>query len=534
MHEGEEKMYRVLIADPVSDKGLAVFAGATDISLDVKTGLSEDELVAIIGEYDALIVRSQTRVTTRVLDAAERLKVIGRAGVGVDNVDVPAATARGIIVLNAPDGNTISTAEHTWALLMSCARWIPQACATMRDGKWDRKSFTGVEISRKTLGIVGFGRIGGQVARRALAFQMRVLVYDPYLSEDRAKELGVEVASLDTVVAEADFITVHTPLTPETRHIIGAEQFARMKPGVRVINCARGGIIDEGALVAALEAGKVAAAALDVWETEPPQDYALACHPKVVATPHLGASTVEAQENVAVDVAAEVIKALRNEAFKNAVNIPSLAPEALAKVKPFLTLAESVGRVQGQLLTGRVRKIEVAFAGTLAGLEVSPLTNNVVKGLLDTILSEAVNAVNAQYLAKERGIKIAEVKEADSEDYGNLIRLTVTTDQGEAVVAGSLLGRNEPRIVQIDGYHLDVVAAGYLLVTRHEDKPGMIGKVGTILGNSEVNIANMQVGRTTAGGPAVMVLGVDNEVPGTIMAQLRAVPGVSDARLVRV
>ncbi|HHW13745.1 MAG TPA: phosphoglycerate dehydrogenase [Firmicutes bacterium] len=521
---------KVLVADAISERGLVKLREA-GFEVDVRTGLAPERLKEIIGEYDALLVRSQTKVTAEIIAAAPRLKVIGRAGVGVDNVDVPAATARGIVVLNAPEGNTISTAEHTWALLMSVARMVPQACQSLKEGQWDRKSFVGVELSGKTLGVVGLGRVGGQVAKRALAFGMRVLAYDPYLSAERAEKLGVEVATVEQIVAEADFITVHTPLTPETRHLFGPEQFAKMKPGVRIVNCARGGIYDEEALLAALESGKVAGAALDVFEQEPPTNTALVRHPRVVVTPHLGASTVEAQENVAIDVAREVVNFLRGEPFKNAVNLPALPAEEAAEVRPYLGLCERIGRFAGQSLPGRIRRVELVYQGALATLPSAPLTAAAMKGLLDVILSEAVNAVNALYLAKQRGIKVAEVKE-EQDGYANLFRLQVETDGGRVSLAGSLFGSGEPHIVSIDGYQLDVPASGHLLLTRHLDQPGMIGKVGTILGEAGVNIASMQVGRKVPGGEAVMVLGVDESVPSAVLERIAAVPGISGARLV--
>lgn len=521
---------KVLVADPLSEQGVARLREG-GLEVDVQTGLPPADLARLIGEYDALIVRSQTKVTADLIAAAAKLKVIGRAGVGVDNVDVPAATARGIVVLNAPEGNTISTAEHTWALLMGVARLVPQACQCLKGGKWDRKSFVGVELHGKTLGVVGLGRVGGQVALRALAFGMRVLAYDPYLSAERAERAGVEVATVARLVAEADFITVHTPLTPETRHLFGAAEFARMKPGVRLVNCARGGIFDEQALLTALEAGKVAGAGLDVFEEEPPKNFALINHPRVVATPHLGASTIEAQENVAVDVAVEVVNLLTGEPIKNAVNLPSLPPEAAARVRPYLGLCERIGRFAGQMLHGRIQRVELCYQGDLAELPVAPLTAAAVKGLLDVILSEAVNAVNALYLAKERGIKVAEVKEAE-DGYANLFGLVVQTDSGILDVAGSLFGAGEPHVVAIDGYHLDVPASGHLLVTRHLDRPGLIGRVGTILGEAGVNIASMQVGRKVPGGEAVMVLAVDETVPPAVLADIARLPDVNDARLV--
>ncbi|MGE5507589.1 MAG: phosphoglycerate dehydrogenase [Chitinophagales bacterium] len=521
---------KVLVADPISERGVARLQEG-GLKVDVRTGLPAADLLGCIGDYDGLIVRSQTKVTADLIAAAGRLKVVGRAGVGVDNVDVGAATARGIVVLNAPEGNTVSTAEHTWAMLMAVARSLPQACQSLKEGKWDRKSFLGVELQGKTLGVVGLGRVGSQVARRAQAFGMRVLAFDPYLSAERAEQAGVEVATVGQIVEEADFITVHTPLTAETKHLFGAAEFARMKDGVRLVNCARGGIFDEAALLAALEAGKVAGAALDVFSEEPPTDFALVRHPRVIVTPHLAASTFEAQENVALDVAAEVVRFLRDEPVKNAVNLPSLPPELAGRVRPYLALAERVGRFAGQMLPGRIRRAEVLYQGGLAELPSAPLTAAAVKGLLDAILSEGVNMVNALYLAKERGIKLSEVREGE-DGYANLLRLQIVTEAGALSVAGSLFGAGEAHIVEIDGYQLNVAATGHLLVTRHVDRPGVVGKVGTLLGEAGVNIAGMQVGRKVPGGEAVMVLAVDEPVPPETLAAIARVPGIDGARLV--
>lgn len=528
-------MYKVLVSDPISEKGLAKLREAGDVEVDVRTGLSPQELAAIIGEYDALIVRSQTKVTAELINAGRRLKVIGRAGVGVDNIDVAAATSRGIIVLNAPEGNTISAAEHTWAMLLALARQIPDACASLKAGQWDRKRFLGVELAGKVLGVIGFGRIGSEVARRAQGFRMHVLAYDPFLSLERAEAMGVEMVELEELFRRSDFITVHTPMTPETRHLIGERQLAMMKDGVRIVNVARGGIVDEAALLAALESGKVAGAALDVFEEEPPPASSpLIRHPRVVVTPHLGASTVEAQENVAVDVAEELIKALRGEAFKNAVNLPSLRPEMLAKLRPYLDLGERLGLFLSQLLSGRLHAVEIAYAGALTELEVTPVTTAILKGLLTPVLGDEVNVVNAPWLAKERGIRVAETKVANGEDYRNLISVQAATDREKVQVRGAIFGKNEPRLVEVDGYDVDVSPEGYFLVTRHLDKPGMIGRVGTILGEAGVNIAAMQVGRREMGGRAIMLLAVDSAIPAEVLERIARVEGIQEARLVHV
>ncbi|MBX6395249.1 MAG: phosphoglycerate dehydrogenase, partial [Alicyclobacillaceae bacterium] len=388
-------MFKILVSDPISEEGLKKLIEAPEVQVDLRPGLAPEELIRIIGEYDALLVRSQTKVTAEMIAAGKNLKAIGRAGVGVDNIDVEAATRRGIIVVNAPDGNTISTAEHTFAMLMSLARNIPQACASIKAGKWDRKSFVGVELRGKTLGILGLGRIGTEVAKRAMAFGMTVLAYDPFLTAERAAQLGVEPVSVDEICERADFITVHTPLTKDTRHLIGPAQFAKMKRGVRILNCARGGIIDEKALLEAIERGVVAGAALDVFEEEPPKDNPLLALDRVIATPHLGASTVEAQINVAIDVGEEILNILHNRPFKNAVNLPSLPADVMRAVQPYLTLGEKLGQLVSQLTVGRLSAIEIGYGGNVSEKEVSPITRTILKGILAYHHGDEVNYVNA-------------------------------------------------------------------------------------------------------------------------------------------
>ncbi|NLG83723.1 MAG: phosphoglycerate dehydrogenase [Firmicutes bacterium] len=525
-------MTKVLVLDGVAEQGVAVLREA-GFTVDVKGTPGKEELISLIGDYDAMIVRSQTKVTADVIAAGSKLKVIGRAGVGVDNIDVNAATQRGIIVLNAPDGNTIATAEHTVAMILALARNIPAAVASLKAGKWDRKSFVGVEVKDKILGIIGLGRIGTEVARRMQAMGMTILGYDPLLTEEQAEKLGIRQATVDEIVTEADFITVHTPLNPETKGLLNAERIAKMKKGVRLINCARGGIIDESALVKAIKSGHVAGAALDVYSEEPPQNRELIELPQVVCTPHLGASTEEAQVNVAVDVAVEMVKALRGEPFKNAVNIPSVRPEVLAVLKPYLPLAEKMGALVGQLTTGgRIARLEISYLGEIASYDLAPLTLSLLTGFLRPILADEVNMVNAPVLAKERGLKVVENKAAAPEAYTSLIRVKVETDRGTRTVAGALFRRNEERIVEIDGYYFDVVPTGFMIVAPHVDKPGIIGKVGTILGNAGINIAFMQVGRKTPGGRAIMVLSVDNPVPPGILAEVGKVDGIEEAKMV--
>lgn len=517
---------RVLVLDGVEEEGLRVLRREPDIEVDIRDKMTEDELVEIIGEYDGMIVRSATKVTARVLENAPKLKVVGRAGVGVDNIDVPAATARGVLVVNAPGGNTIAVAEHTMAMIHSLARNIPQANASLRSGKWDKKSFMGVEVRGKVLGIIGLGRIGSAVAKRAQGMEMRVIAYDPYITEENAEILGVKLLSLDEVLKQADFITVHLPLTRESRHLLDKKAFELMKEGVRIVNCARGGVIDEQALYEAMKSGKVAGAALDVFEKEPNTDSPLFQFNNFIATPHLGASTQEAQLSVALDVAEEIVAALKGELVKNTVNIPSLSPKTMAVVKPYLSLAEKMGKFTAQLISGRVKKVEIIYSGDLANQEVSPITTAVIKGFLDTILQEMVNYVNAPLLARNRGINVVQKQAGEDSDYANLISVKASSDKEEICVAGTIFGRVDPRIVAIDGYHVDAVPEGYMLYIPHIDKPRIIGPVGNLIGAHNINISAMQVGRKKIGGKAVMLLSVDAPVPEETMSEIAKIDGV--------
>ncbi|MFD0694874.1 phosphoglycerate dehydrogenase [Paenibacillus sp. GCM10027628] len=512
-------MFKVLVSDPISDMGIQMLYDASDVEVVKQPGLSEDELVAIIGEYDALLVRSQTKVTEKIMTAGNKLKVIGRAGVGVDNIDLEAATKRGIVVINAPDGNTIATCELTFAMMMSTARMIPQAYKKTVGGEWDRK-FIGVELRNKTLGILGMGRIGSEVAKRAKVFGMNVIGYDPFLTEERAEKMGVKLGTVNEIAAQADFITVHTPLTPETRHLISKQQFELMKKGVRIINCARGGIIDELALVEAIDQGIVAGAAFDVFEVEPPQkDHPFLNNPKVIVTPHLGASTIEAQENVAIDVSEEVLHILRNEPFKNAVNMPPVPANVLSKLQPYFGLGEKIGSILGQIAQGAVAEIVVNYAGELVDVDTSQLTRYIVKGVFQNQL-ESINIINAMHLAKSRGVNIVTQTSNISSSFTNLVTVTVKTKQEEKTLAGTLLAGFGERIVRIDQYPVDFAADGNLLLISHNDKPGIIGRVGTLLGSNDVNIATMQVGRKVIGGSAIMVLTIDKPAPAEVLADL--------------
>ncbi|SHE44109.1 D-3-phosphoglycerate dehydrogenase [Seinonella peptonophila] len=501
-------MHKVLITDPLSDHGIEKLLQAPDVEVIRKTNLSPDELLLEIESADALLVRSQTKVTAEVIAKAVNLKVIARAGVGVDNIDISAATEKGIIVVNAPDGNTISTAEHTFAMLISLSRNIPQAYHSLLQGEWKRKEYVGVELNRKTLSIIGLGRIGSELAKRAKSFRMDVVAFDPYLTDQRAVELGVQKATFEEAIAVGDYITVHTPLTKATRHLINRDIFQQMKPGVRIMNCARGGIIDEEALYEAINEGIVAGAALDVFEEEPPKNHPLLTLPQVIATPHLGASTVEAQENVAIDVSEEVLHILRNEPFKNAVNLPPIPAELQQTLQPYQSLAEKLGLFVAQTQKGAPTQIKITYAGDLADLDVAPLTRMVLKGALSHHLSD-VNYINAPDFAKRRGIQIIEQKQSKSYGFTNYLQVQIETNESKQSAAGTLLNGLGARIVKINEYPIDVVPEGHMLLIKHQDQPGVIGKVGTALGDHNVNVGTMQVGRQTIGGQAIMMLSID-------------------------
>lgn len=521
-------VFKVLVSDPIKPEGLTALTEAPEIEVDYRTDLTPEQLQEVIKDYDALLVRSQTKVTAEIMAQADKLKVIGRAGVGVDNIDIPAATSRGIIVINAPDGNTISTAEHTFSMLCSLARQIPQAYFKLMNKNWDRKGHVGVELNEKTLGIVGMGRIGSEVAKRAKAFNMKVIGYDPFLTQDKADKLGIEYGQLNDIYERADFITVHTPLLKETKHMISHDQFAKMKNGVRILNCARGGIIDEDALYDAIVRGKVAGAALDVFEEEPATEHKLLTLPEVIATPHLGASTIEAQENVAIDVSKEVLKVLQGESFKNAVNLPSIPSHLMAKVEPYLVLSDRLGSFVAQSGRGVIKEINIAYAGDLTDIDVSPLTRTIIKGVLSHYLgNEKVNHVNAPHLAKLREIAVNEQKSSNNRGFTNLIIVELVTDKSKSEVRGTMLNGYGGRIVKVDNYSVDIAPTGHILYVRHNDRPGVIGKVGTFLGSENINIATMQVGRSDLGGDAIMMLNVDKIVPQDILDRITELDGIN-------
>ncbi len=525
---------KVLVADNISQAGIDCLKQEKGIETDVKTGLSEEELVKVIPEYDALIVRSAVKVTKPIIDAAASLKIIGRAGVGVDNIDTDHATRKGIIVMNSPFGNTISAAEHTVAMMLSLARNIPQADRKLKGGQWDRKSFTGTELNKKTLGVVGIGKVGKEVVVRAKSFNMKVIAYDPYISKEAAAEMEVELKELGDVLGESDFITVHTPLTPATRNLIGEKQFAMMKTGVRIINCARGGIINEQALADAIKKGKVKGAALDVYEEEPPLKSELLTLDNTITTPHLGASTVEAQTNVSTDVAGQIIEYKKTGRIINAINMPQIHPDALAKTAPYLKLAEQIGIITAHIPNGNITGVEITYTGEIAALDTRHLTASALKGLLSPMCGPAVNYVNAPYLAKERKIEVKESKIETSKNYMNQITIATTCSQDTVNKASGILVNNISRITRINDFEVEMVPEGNILMVRHNDVPGTIGAIATVLGQNNINIAGMSVGRSAPQQPALMTLNVDQPVPKTVIEQLNQLKNVNSTAFITI
>ncbi len=524
-------MPKVLISDALSPAAVQIFKDR-GIEVDFQPGLGKDKekLAAIVGNYDGLAIRSATKVSPKILDNAKNLKVIGRAGIGVDNVDIPAATARGIIVMNTPFGNSITTAEHAITLMLALARQIPQADASTQAGKWEKNRFMGVEITGKTLGVIGCGNIGSIAADRALGLKMKVIAYDPFLSLERAFDLGVEKVELDELFKRADFITLHTPLTDKTRNIIDGAAIAKMKPSVRVINCARGGLVDEVALRAALDAGKVAGAAFDVFVAEPATANPLFGHPDVVCTPHLGASTSEAQENVALQIAEQMSDYLLRGAITNAVNFPSISAEEAPKLKPFVALAEKLGSFAGQLTETGISKVQIAYEGAVAQMNTRALTSAALAGLLRPMLGETVNVVSAPEMARERGIVVEEVTREMPEDFESLITVTVTTERQSRYVSGTVFADGRPRIVNIKGIRMDAEFGPSMIYITNLDKPGFIGKFSSTLGEAGINIATFHVGREAPGANAVSLIEIDGELPDDVLAKVRALPQVQQAK----
>ena len=515
---------KVLISDKRDPNAARIFT-EMGCDVDIITGETPEQLIARIGEYDGLAIRSSTKVTKDILAAATRLKVIGRAGIGVDNVDIPAASAQGVVVMNTPFGNSITTAEHAIAMIFALARQIPEANAQTQAGLWPKNGFMGVEVTGKTLGLIGAGNIGSIVASRALGLRMKVVAFDPFLTPERAVEMGVEKVDLDTLLARADFITLHTPLTDQTRNILSKENLAKTKKGVRIVNCARGGLIDEAALKEALDSGHVAGAALDVFETEPAKDSPLFGTPNFICTPHLGASTNEAQVNVALQVAEQMADYLVNGGVTNALNMPSLSAEEAPKLRPYMALAEKLGSLVGQLAHDNLTRIAIEVEGAAAQLNVKPITAAVLAGLMRRY-SDTVNMVNAPFLAKERGMDVREVRHDREGVYHTLVRVTVTTSQGERSVAGTLFGNTAPRLVEIFGIGIEADLEGDMLYIVNEDAPGFIGRVGTLLGENAINIGTFHLGRREAGGEAVLLLSLDSPIPNDVLEKASRLPGV--------
>ncbi len=526
---------KVLISDNLAPIGEKILRDA-GLDVDVNTGLPPEELKAIIPEYDGLVIRSATKVRADIIEAATRLKVVGRAGIGLDNVDIPAASQKGIVVMNAPDGNATTAAEHAIAMMMSLARNIPQATASMKAGKWEKKSFMGREVSGKVLGIVGIGRIGSIVANRAQGLHMKVIAYDPFMPLDLVEKLGVELVELDELARRADFISVHTPLTKGTRHLLSTEFFANMKEDAMFIDCARGGVVDEEALYDALKEGRIAGAALDVFEKEPTslETTPLLSLNNFICTPHLGASTSEAQENVARAIAEQVADYLLKGAVRNAVNVPSVSDDVLAKVGPYITLGEMLGSLHMQIARGGVEEVNIEFSGDLADQDTGPVTVAFLKGLFTPILQDAVNFVNAPLIAKERGIRVVESKTKQAADFTNLLRITVRTSEGENLLAGTVFGKKEPRLVRFNSFRLEALPAGHMLLVYNQDKPGVIGALGTTLGENGTNISSMTVGREESSNQNIILLNTDTLVSRELLDKVRSLPDIDDAMVLEL
>jgi D-3-phosphoglycerate dehydrogenase len=525
---------RILVCDGLEQTGVDILRAAHGATVDERPALDKFELAEIIGDYDGLIVRSKTKVTAELIERATQLRVIGRAGTGVDNIDVPAATRRGIVVMNAAAGNTVTTAEHTWAMLMALARQVPQADASMKAGRWEKKRFMGVELLGKTLGIVGLGRIGSTVAERARAFGMTVVGYDPYFTEEAAVEMDIEMRPLDELFARADFITVHTPMTPETRGIINAAAIEKMKTGVRLINCARGGLIDEAALVEGLRSGKVAGAALDVFVQEPtPVDNPLLGFDQVIATPHLGASTTEAQLSVATMIAEQLLDYLKHGAVRGAVNMPAVSAELLAVIGPYITLGEKIGLFQGQVFGHDLRELVIEYSGDVADHDLKPITQAILTGFLRPVI-ERVNMVNAAIVAEQRGIKVTESRSRKPRDFASMIKVRAVTTDGESEVAGALFGRREGRIVRINGFNLEALPKGHMILLFNRDEPGVLGRVATFIGEQHVNISRLYLGRKKIGENAIALIQLDERMSEAGVRGLEKLTGVISVKQVEL
>ncbi len=531
--EGAEM--KVLISDNLSPAGAKILEEA-GLSVDINTGLSPEDLKKIIGDYDGLVIRSSTKVTADLLEAATHLKVIGRAGIGLDNVDIPAASQKGIVVMNAPDGNAITTAEHAISMMMALSRNIPQATASMKKGNWDKKKFMGREVSGKTLGIIGIGRIGGIAASRAQGLKMKTIAFDPHMPEDMCEKIGVELVNLEELAKRSDYITVHVPMTKETKGLVSTEFFTNMKKDGMFIDCARGGVCDEDALYSALKEGEIAGAALDVFAQEPTNldNCPLLQLDNFICTPHLGASTSEAQENVALIIAEQIGEFLNNGVVTNAVNVPSVSGDVLTQVGPYLTLGEMLGSLHMQIAKGGIKEVNLEYCGELSELNTSPITIAFLKGLFAPILKDAVNYVNAPIIAKDRGIRVVESKSGQADDFTNVFSITVKTNEGENTLVGTVFGKNEPRLVRLNTFRLEALPAGPMLLVYNNDVPGVIGALGTALGNSGVNISRMTVGREEASKQNIILLSTDELITKEILADVMAIENIDDAMVLEL
>jgi len=519
---------KILVADPIAEEGIQILRSHAQV--DVKAKLELEQLKAIIGDYDALIVRSQTKVGAEVIESGKKLKVIGRAGVGTDNIDVDAATKKGIVVVNAPTGNIIAAAEHTIALMLALARNVPQANSHLKLGKWRREEFVGTEIRNKTLGIIGLGNIGSEVAKRVQSLEMHVIAHDPFVSKDYAHNLKVDLVSLDQLLREADFVTLHVPLTATTEKLIGSKELAKLKPTARIINCARGGLIDEEAVVKAIRAVKIAGAAFDVFDHEPVTDSPLFKEDKIIVTPHLGASTIEAQTSVAKDVAAEVLAVLQGQFSKYAVNAPHIAPELI----PFMRVAATIGNLASQLMEGQMNSTHIKYSGGVSNYDCNPIKTAIVSGLLQQANEERINLVNVGFIAAQRGLKISEEKEATCQNYSNLLTLQVNTNVGTTAISGTVRD-SETHIVQVNDFWMDIVpTGGYFLFCDHLDRPGLVGTIGNIAGKADINISSMHLSRLQPRGKALMILALDEPLGEELLQEIRALPGIYSAKAVRL
>lgn len=526
---------KILVTDSLAPQGLEVFQRAQDFEVDARIGLKPDELKKIVADYDGWVIRSGTKITAELIQAAKNLKVIGRAGVGFENIDVDAASKKGVVVMNTPGGNNVTTGEHTISLMMALARHIPQAVASLKGGKWDRNKFVGVELCNKTLGIIGLGNVGRIVAERAAGLRMKVIGYDPFISPESIARMGVEPASLEEIFTKSDFITVHVPLTPETQGLINRNAFDKMKTGVRIINCARGGIVDEKDLADAIREGKIAGAALDVYVDEPPPpDHPLLKMDQVITTPHLGASTDEAQLNVAIAVAEQMVDFLAKGVVRYAVNVPSVSPELLEVLRPYLTLAEKLGSLHVQMAGALPTEVQVEYRGDVTQYNVAPLTLAVLKGMLTPVMESGVNYVNAPLVARERGIKIVESKGEHAGDFASSITVKAKAKKQDLEVEGAIFGSKYPRIVRVNSFYLEAVPEGYILILHNKDVPGVVGAVGSILGKNGINIAGMELGRSEKGGNAISFTHVDEAVSKKALNELRALPQIVSAELVKL